>query len=92
MKRNDPKIHEESDPGCPVVSSTTIPQIFQNMSIINFNPQLKKYPHTSKTHKILEKVKYIPYTLITLDVKSLYTKIPNGEDIKAAKESYKKCK
>ena len=73
MKRNDPKIHEESDPGCPVVSSTTIPQIFQNMSIINFNSQLKKYPHTSKTHKILEKVKYITYTLITLDFKSLYT-------------------
>ena len=73
MKRNDPKIHEESDPGCPVVSSTTTPQIFQNMSIINFNSQLKKYPHTSKTHKILEKVKYITYTLITLDFKSLYT-------------------
>ena len=29
---------------------------------------------------------------VTLDVKSLYTKIPSNEDISAVKESFEKCK
>ena len=42
--------------------------------------------------KKLEKVKDIlqESLLVTLDIKSLYTNIPNYEDIKAVKESYKK--
>ena len=44
--------------------------------------------------KKLEKVKDIPQEslLVTLDVKSLYTNIPNNEGIKAVKRSYEKCK
>ena len=42
--------------------------------------------------KKLEKVKDIlqESLLVTLDIKSLYTNIPNYEDIKAVKESYRK--
>ena len=45
LKRNDPKtpkfylrpkIHKEVNPGRPVVSSTVIPQMFQNMLITTF--------------------------------------------------------
>ena len=44
--------------------------------------------------KTLEKVKGIPQEslLVTLDVKSLYTNIPNNEGIQAVKESYEKYK
>ena len=44
--------------------------------------------------KKLEKVKDISQEslLVTLDVKSLYTNIPNNEGIKAVKRSYEKCK
>ena len=68
------------------------------MLITTFNLQLRKYPHTSKAHKIfskkIEKVKYIPQErlLVTLDVKSPYINIQNNEDIKAVEESYEKYK
>ena len=44
--------------------------------------------------KKLEKVKGIPQEslLVTLDVKSIYTTIPNNEGTKAVKESYEKYK
>ena len=49
---------------------------------------------TQDFHKKLGKVKDIPQEslLITLDVKSLYTNIPNNGGIKAVKESYEKYK
>ena len=67
------------------------------MPITTFNLQLRKYPHTSKTQDFLnklEKVKDIPQQslLVTLDVESLQTNIPNNEGIKVVKEPYEKYK
>ena len=67
------------------------------MPITTFNLQLRKYPHTSKTQDFLnklKKVKDIPQQslLVTLDVESLQTNIPNNEGIKVVKESYEKYK
>ena len=49
---------------------------------------------TQNFFKKLEKVKDIPQEslLVTLDVKSLYTNIPNNEGIKEVKESFEKYK
>ena len=49
---------------------------------------------TQNFFKKLEKVKDIPQEslLVTLDIKSLYTNIPNNEGIKEVKESFEKYK
>ena len=94
-----PKIHEESYPGRPVVSSLNchIANIskyvdYHLQPIVNEIPSYVK--DTQDFLKKLEKLKDIPQEslLVTLDVKSLYTNIPNNEGIKAIKGSYEKCK
>ena len=60
----------------------------------HLQPIVKEIPSyvkdTQDFLKKLEKVKDIPQEslLVTLDIKSLYTNIPNNEGIKAVKESY----
>ena len=108
QKRNDPKtpkfylrpkIHKEGNPGHPRVSSVNCHTA--NISkYVNYHVQLmvKETPSyvkdTQNFLRKLEKVKDIPQEslLVTLDVKSLYTNIPNNESIKAVKESYEKYK
>ena len=64
----------------------------------NLQPIIKEIPSNVKDTqdflKKLKKIKDIPQEglLVTLDVKSLYTNIPNNEGIKAVKESYEKYK
>ena len=64
----------------------------------HLQPIVKEIPSyvkdTKDFLKKLEKLKDIPQEslLVTLDVKSLYTNIPNNEGIKAVKESYEKYK
>ena len=81
-----PKIHKEGNPGSPVVSSVNCHTANISKYVdYHLQPIVRKYPHTSKTHKIfskkLEKVKDIPQEslLVTLDVISLYTNIPNND-------------
>ena len=93
------KIHKEVNPGRPVVSSMNchnaniskyIDQHLQH--IVTEIPSYVK--DTQNFFKKLEKVKDIPQEslLVTLDIKSLYTNIPNNEGIKAVKESFEKYK
>ena len=62
--------------------------------IFNCQQTVKNIPsyirNTTDFLQKLDKVKSISndYLLVTLDVKSLYTNIPNNEDIKAVKEAY----
>ena len=107
-KRNDPKtpkfylrpkIHKERNPGRPVVSSVNCHTANISKYVdYHLQPIVKEIPsHVKDTQdflKKLEKVKDIPQEslLVTLDVKSLYTNIPNNEGIKAVKESYEKYK
>ena len=64
----------------------------------NLQPIVKEIPSNVKDTqdflKKLKKIKDIPQAglLVALDVKPLYTNIPNNEGIKAVKESYEKCK
>ena len=108
LKKNDPKTlkfylrpktHKEGNPGRPVVSSVNYHT--ENISkyvCFHLQPIVKVVPSyikdTQDFLKKLEKVKDIPQEslTVTLDVKSLYTNIPNNEGIKAVKESYKKYK
>ena len=52
------------------------------------------YVKDSRFSKKFGKVKDKPEEslLVTLDIKSLYTNIPNNEGIKTVEESYEKCK
>ena len=108
LKRNDPKtpkfylrpkIHKEGNTGRPVVSSVNCHTANISKHVdYHLQPVVKEIPSyvkdTQDFLKKLEKVKDIPLEslLVTLDVKSLYTNIPNNEGIKAVKESYEKCK
>ena len=108
LKRNDPKtpkfylrlkIHKEGNPGRPAVSSVNCHAANISKYVdYHLQPIVKEIPSyikdTQDFLKKLEKVKDIPLEslLVTLDVKSLYTNIPNNEGIKAVKESYEKYK
>ena len=108
LKRNNPKapkfylrpkIHKEGNPGRPVVSSVNCHTANISKYVdCHLQPIVKEIPSyvkdTQDFLKKLEKVKDIPQDslLVTLDVKSLYTNIPNNEGIKAVKESYEKYK
>ena len=108
LKRNDPKtakfylrpkIHKEGNPGRPVVKSVNCHTANISKYVdYHLQPIVKEIPSyvkdTQDFLKKLEKVKDIPLEslLVTFDVKSLYTNIPNNEGIKAVKESYEKYK
>ena len=69
-----------------------IPARFQNLSTTNLNQKQKHYHIISKTADFTNKNNGTENIteetfLITLDVKSLYSKIPNHGDIEAAKEA-----
>ena len=89
------KIHKIGNPERPVVSSVNC-HTYNISRYVNFHlqPIVESIPSyvrdiTDFLQK-LGKVKNIPHDclLVTLDVKSLYTNIPNNECIKAAKEAY----
>ena len=100
-KRNDPKtpkfylrpkIHEEGNPDRPVVKSVNCHTDCHLQPIVKENPSYVK--DTQDFLKKLEKVKDILQESlpVTLEVKSLYTNIPNNEGKKVVKESYEKYK
>ena len=89
------KIHKTGNPGRPVISSVNC-HTYTNSKYVDFHlqPIVESIPSyvrdiTDFLQK-LGKVKNIPHDclLVALDVKSLYTNIPNNECIKAAKEAY----
>ena len=83
------------NPGRPVVSSVNY-HTYTISKYVDFHlqPIVKNIPSyvrdTTDFLKKLDKVKNIPSNclLVTLDVKSLYTNIPNNEGIKAVREAY----
>ena len=92
-----PKIHKEDNPGRPVVSSVNCHTSniskyvdYHLQPIVNQIPSYVK--DTTDFLQKLDAVNNIPEDslLVTLDVKSLYTSIPNNEGIKAVKEAYEK--
>ena len=94
-----PKIHKVGNPGGLVVSSVNCHTTNISKYVdYHLQPLAKEIPSYVKDTqyflKKLEKVKDIPHEslLVTLDVKSLYTNIPNNEGTKAVKESYDKYK
>ena len=90
-----PKIHKTGNPGRPVVSSVNC-HTYTISKYVDFHlqPIVKNIPSyvrdTTDFLQKLDKVKNIPNDclLVTLDVKSLYTNIPNNEGIKAVREAY----
>ena len=90
-----PKIHKTRNPRRPVVSSVnwhtkTISKYvdFHLQPIVTNIPSYVK--DTTDFFQKLDSVKNVPNDclLVTLDVKSLYTNIPNDEGIKPAREAY----
>ena len=90
-----PKIHETGNPGHPVVSSVnshtnTISKYvdFRRQSIVKKIPSYVR--DTIDFLQKLDKAKNVPNDclLVALDVKSLYTNIPNNGGIKALTEAY----
>ena len=89
-------IAKVQQPGTPKFSTQTKTHKAgnHNMMIFNCQPIVKNIPsyirNTTDFLQKLDKVKNISndYLLVTLDVKSMYTNIPNNEDIKAVKEAY----
>ena len=90
-----PKIHKEGNPGRPVVSSidchTSKISEFVDHYLQPFAKQLNSY--VKDTTDFIRKLKYFSdqkdkdTILVTLDVKSLYTQIPNQEGIEAVKST-----
>ena len=90
-----PKIHKTGNPGHPVVSSVNC-HTYTISKYVNFHlqPIVKNIPSyvrdTTDFLQSLDRLKHIPNDclLVTLDVKSLYTNMPNNESIKALREAY----
>ena len=89
------KIRKTGNPGRLVVSSVNC-HTYTISKYVDFHlqPIVKNIPSyvrdTTDFLKKPDKVKNIPSNclLVTLDVKSLYTNIPNNEGIKAVREAY----
>ena len=90
-----PKIHKEGNPGRPVISSINCHT--SNISKYvdyHLQPIFKEIPsYVKDTNDFLNKIsniKAIPDNslLVSMDVKSLYTNIPNSEGISAVKKSF----
>ena len=87
-----PKIHKPGNPGRPVVSSigchTERISQFVDHHLQPLNQNLPSY--VKDTTDFLQKLKNIPEVpkdtiLVTMDVRSLYTNVPNDEGIEAVK-------
>ena len=92
-----PKIHKTGKPGRPVVSSVNChTDTISKYVDFHLQPIIKNIPSyvrdTTDFLQKLDKVKNIPNDclLVTLDVKPLYTNIPDNEGIKAVREAYDK--
>ena len=90
-----PEIHKEGNPGCPVVSSINC--YTANISKYvdyHLQPIVKQIPsYVKDTNDFINKinaVKSVPKNsyLVTMDVRSLYTNIPNAEGISAVKRAF----
>ena len=108
LKRNDPKtskfylrlkINKEGKRGRPVVSSLNCHTANISKYVdYHLQPIVKQIPSYAKVTqdflKKLEKVEDVPQEslIVTLNVKSVDTNIPNNEGIKAVKDSCKKYK
>ena len=92
-----PKIHKKDNPGRPVVSSVNC-HASSISKYVDYHLQLivRDIPsYVRDTKDFLTKlndIRHIPKEslLVTLDVKSLYSNIPNNESIKAVREAYDK--
>ena len=90
-----PKIHKEGNPGRPVVSSINcdIANISKHIDY-HLQPIVKLIPSFVKdTNDFINKinaVKSVPKNsyLVTMDVRSLHTNIPNAEGISAVKRAF----
>ena len=90
-----PKIHKEGNPGHPVVSSINChtANISRNVDY-HLQPIMKQIPSYVKDLNDfinrINAVKSVPKNsyLVTMDVRSLYTNIPNAEGISAVKRAF----
>ena len=89
------KIRKTGNPGLLVVSSVNCHAYTISKDVdFHLQPIVKNIPSyvrgSTDFLQKLDKVKNIPndFLLVTLDVKSLYTNIPNNEGIKAVREAY----
>ena len=89
-----PKIHKKDNPGRPVVSSINC-HTNQISRYIDYHlqPIVKQIPsYVKDTNDFIRKISAINLPqnsiLVSMDVKSLYTNIPNAEGICAVKRSY----
>ena len=89
-----PKVHKESNPGRPMISSINC-RTSKISDYVNYHlqPIVKEIPsYVQDTTDFLRKINQIDFVpdnsyLVSLDVKSLYTNIPNAEGIKSVKTS-----
>ena len=93
-----PKVHKEGNPGRPVVSSvdchTEKISAFVDYHLQPMNKELESY--VQDTTDFIKKLESLPEDnreetiLVTMDVRSLYTKIPNKEGKEAIKGFFEK--
>ena len=92
-----PKIHKKNIPGRPICSSVTHPTVniskFVDAHIKEYVPKTKSY--IRDTQDFISKIKQLGKIpegafLVTLDVSSLYTNIPNQEGICAVADQHRK--
>ena len=89
-----PKVHKEGHPGRPLVNSIDSPTSkiseYVDFHLQPFTDTIKS--HIKDTNHFLNELQKIPEAqskdsyLVTLDVRSLYTNIPNDEGIKVIKD------
>lgn len=92
-----PKIHKPNNPGRPVVSSvgchTEKISKFVDHHLQSMNKNLES--HVQDTTDLVKKLENLPESpkedtiLVTLDVRSLYTNIPNNEGLEAIKSYFR---
>ena len=93
-----PKVHQKRNPGTPVVSSidchtTNISKYTDHHHLQPYVKELKSYVKDSTDFiRKINSIKKIPDNsiLVTIDVRSLHTNIPNKEGIKAVELTLKK--
>ena len=91
-----PKIHKEGNPGRPVVSSINCHTAdISKYGDHHLQPIVKQIPsYVKDTNDFINKInaaKSVPKNsyLVTMDVRSLYTNVPNSEGISAVKRAFK---
>ena len=89
-----PKIHKEINPGRPVINSINC-YTFEISRFVDhhFQPLVREIPSYIKdTIDFINKINSFPVPpdslLVTMDVKSRYTSIPNNEGIPSVKKKY----